>query len=316
MTDPSLRTILPTDVGRARSEPAVWHRVWADPRGRLAAGVIVVLLLLAVLAPLIAPYHPSAQPDILGLQSRPPSLAHPLGTDIFSRDVLSRLLYGARVSLAVGILAMLVAVFAGTTWGAIAGFAGGPLDALMMRIVDAMMAIPRVLLVLVIVVLWERVPLLSLVAILGLTGWFGLSRLVRAEVRSVAQREFVLSARALGVGRMRLLARHILPNVISPIVVAATLGVGNVILLEAALSYVGVGVQPPQPSWGNIIQDSTGRFIELWWLSIFPGLAIVTTVMAFNTLGDALRDALDPRDARRATMRSTPTGAVATTPST
>ena len=315
MTDPSLRTILPADAGRPRSEPALWHRVWADPRGRLAAGVIVVLLLLAVLAPLIAPYHPSAQPDILGLQSRPPSLAHPLGTDIFSRDVLSRLLYGARVSLAVGILAMLVAVLAGTTWGAIAGFAGGPIDALMMRIVDAMMAIPRVLLVLVIVVLWERVPLLSLVAILGLTGWFGLSRLVRAEVRSVAQREFVLSARALGVGRVRLLARHILPNVISPIVVAATLGVGNVILLEAALSYVGVGVQPPQPSWGNIIQDSTGRFIELWWLSIFPGLAIVTTVMAFNTLGDALRDALDPRDARRATLRSTPTSAVATSPS-
>lgn len=316
MTDPSLRAILPIETERVSSGPSVWHRVWSDRRGRVAAGIIVLLLLLAVLAPLIAPYHPSAQPDILGLQSRPPSLAHPLGTDVFSRDVLSRLLYGARVSLAVGVLAMLVAVVAGTTWGAIAGFIGGPLDALMMRIVDAMMAVPRVLLVLVIVVLWERVPLLSLIAILGLTGWFGLSRLVRAEVRSVAQREFVVSARALGVGRMRLLARHILPNVVSPIVVAATLGVGNVILLEAALSYVGVGVQPPQPSWGNIIQDSTGRFIELWWLSIFPGLAIVTTVIAFNTLGDALRDALDPRDARRAAMRSAPSGAVASTSST
>lgn len=276
------------------------ERLWADGRGRAALLVLAVMLLLALLAPVIAPYDPAAQPDIIGLQSRPPSLAHPFGTDIFSRDVLSRVLYGARVSLGIAFVAVFVAVAVGTAWGAIAGFVGGPLDAVMMRIVDALLAIPRLLLILALVVFWDALPVSALVAILGLTGWFGLSRLVRAEVLSLSQRDFVLSARSLGAGRRRILLRHLLPNVVSPIVVAATLGVGNVILLEAGLSYVGVGVQPPTPSWGNIIQDATGRLAELWWLSLFPGLAIVATVMAFNAIGDALRDAVDPRAIRAA----------------
>ena len=276
------------------------RRLLRDPGARGAIALLVVLLALAVLAPVIAPYSPTAQPDPAALKDLPPSAAHPFGTDGFSRDVLSRVLHGARVSLGIGVLAMLVAIVVGTTWGAVAGFAGGPLDAVLMRIVDGLLAIPRVLLILAIVVLWERIPLPALILVLGLTGWFGLSRIVRAEVLSLAARDFVLSARALGVPRGRILARHILPNVMSPIVVAATLNVGNVILLEAALSYVGVGVQPPHASWGNIIQDAAGRFGQLWWLSLFPGAAIVATVMSFNALGDALRDALDPRTNRLA----------------
>ena len=279
---------------------AVW-RLWRDRRGRIALIILATLAVAAIFAPLVAPYDPAAQPDILG-HSQPPSLDHPFGTDIFSRDVLSRVLYGGRVSLGVALLAVSVAVLIGTTWGAIAGFAGGALEAAMMRIVDAMLAIPRVLLILALVVFWDRLPVIALVGILGLTGWFGLSRIVRAEVLSLTKRDFIVSARALGTRPRRILLRHLLPNVVSPVVVAATLGVGNVILLEAGLSYVGVGVQPPTPSWGNIIQDATGRFAELWWLSLFPGLAIVTTVMSFNALGDALRDAIDPRGIRSGAM--------------
>lgn len=276
----------------------LWRRVLRQPGARLASGIIVALLLVALLAPWIAPYDPSAQPDITGLKSQPPSLAHPFGTDIFSRDVLSRVMYGSRVSLTVGVMAMLVAIAIGTTYGAIAGFVGGRLDSLMMRVIDALLALPRILLLLVVLALWGRIPLSLLIAMLGLTGWFGVSRLVRAQVLVLSRQEFVLSARALGVRNGRILVRHILPNVVSPIVVAATLGIGNVILLEAGLSYLGIGVQPPQASWGNIMEDASGQIAQLWWISLFPGLVILATVMAFNTLGDALRDAIDPQQVR------------------
>ena len=272
-----------------------WRRLFQHRGARIAAGIVAALFLIALLAPWIAPYDPSAQPDIVGLKSQPPSLAHPFGTDVFSRDVLSRVIHGSRVSLTVGLLAMLLAIAVGTSYGAIAGFAGGRVDGAMMRIIDAMMSIPRILLLLVILALWGRIHVTLLIALLGLTGWFGVSRLVRGQVRAIARQEFVLSARALGAGESRLLLRHVLPNVVSPVMVAATLGIGNVILLEAGLSYLGIGVQPPQASWGNIIQDAGGQIAQLWWVSLFPGLIILTTVMAFNTLGDALRDALDPR---------------------
>jgi peptide/nickel transport system permease protein len=192
-------------------------------------------------------------------------------------------------------LAMILAVALGTSYGAIAGFLGGKVDSIMMRMIDALIAIPRILLLLVVLALWGRIHVGLLIALLGLTGWFGVSRLVRAQVRSVSRQEFVLSARALGMRDARVLIRHVLPNVVSPVLVAATLGIGNVILLEAGLSYLGIGVQPPQASWGNIIQDAGGQITQLWWISLFPGLVIMTTVMAFNTLGDALRDAFDPR---------------------
>ncbi len=273
----------------------LWHRVLVLRGARIAAAVVVILLLTAIFAPWISPYDPGAQPDIVGLKSQPPSLAHPFGTDVFSRDVLSRVIHGSRVSLTVGMLAMLLAIVIGTSYGAIAGFAGGRVDNTMMRLIDALMAIPRILLLLVVLALWGRIHVALLIGLLGLTGWFGVSRLVRAQVLAVAKQEFVLSARALGAGDARVLLRHILPNIVSPVVVAATLGIGNVILLEAGLSYLGIGVQPPQASWGNIIQDAGGQITQLWWVSLFPGLVILTTVMAFNTLGDALRDAIDPR---------------------
>jgi len=269
-------------------------------RGAVLGLVTIGALVLAGgLAPLLAPYDPASQPDIVALRSRPPSLAHPFGTDPYSRDVLSRMLYGARVSLGVATLAVLVSATVGTAYGAVAGFAGGRVDAVMMRAVDALLAVPRVLLLIAVLALWGGVPLPVLVLLLGLTGWFGVSRLVRAQVLALREREFVVAAHALGAGGFRVLARHVLPNALSPVIVAATLGVGHTIVLEAGLSYLGVGVRQPQASWGSIIQDGADQIVTHWWISLFPGLAIVLTVMALTAVGDALRDALDPRQLPR-----------------
>ncbi|HVE77626.1 MAG TPA: ABC transporter permease [Gemmatimonadaceae bacterium] len=278
-------------------------RVAADRGSSIALAGLAVLAVACALAPALAPYHPAFQPDILALQGRPPSAAHPFGTDVFSRDVLSRMLYGARVSLGVAVLAVTVSTTVGTLYGSLAGLAGAAVDGAMMRVIDACLAVPRVLLLIAVLGLWGRVPLPALVALIGLTGWFGVSRLVRTQVRALRGEDFIVSANALGAGRARVLLRHVLPNVMSPVIVAATLGVGNVILLEAGLSYLGLGVQPPQPSWGNIVQDGGDQIARYWWMALFPGLAIVLTVMAFNALGDALRDALDPQ------ARTAPAGA-------
>lgn len=261
-----------------------------------ATSVLVVIVAAAVLAPILAPHDPNRQLDIVALKDLPPSRAFPFGTDPVSRDVLSRVLYGGRVSLLVGFLAALGGTVIGTAYGAIAGFTGGPVDNAMMRLVDAGMAVPRVLLILAVVALWGGASTPALILLLAATGWLPISRLVRAEVIGVSAREFAMAARALGVGRARTLVRHILPNVMSPVIVATTLSVGNVILLEAGLSFIGVGIQPPQASWGNIMQAGADRLVGLWWMSVFPGVAIVTTVMAINVLGDRLRDALDPRE--------------------
>lgn len=282
-----------------RPDDGPWQRAAARLRadGGAMAGLfaILALALIALLAPVLAPYDPVRQPDIVALESMAPSAAHPFGTDQYSRDVLSRVIHGARVSLAVGLLAALVAVTVGTAWGALAGWLGGRADTIMMRIVDAMLAIPRLLLLIVVAALWGRLPIPALVLVLGLTGWFGTSRLVRAQVLALKERDFVLGARALGVPGPRLLVRHVLPNALSPVIVAATLGVGGAIAVEAGLSYLGLGVRPPAASWGSIIADGAEDVGTLWWISLFPGLAIVATVMAFNALGDGLRDALDPR---------------------
>jgi peptide/nickel transport system permease protein len=271
------------------------QRLWHDGRARGAIVVLSLVVLAALFAPLLAPYSPSAQLDIVGLHNRPPSLAHPFGTDPYSRDVLSRLLYGARISLAVAAGAVTLAMSIGVLVGAIAGYAGGAIDAIVTRFVDAALSIPRLLLLIVIVALWGEVGVVSLTLLIASTGWLYVSRLVRAETLSVRERDFVLAARALGTPPWRILGRHILPNVLGPALVSATLNVANVILLEAGLSYLGIGVRPPTPSWGTIIQDGAERVSDLWWLTLFPGLAIVVTVFACNALGDALRDALDPR---------------------
>jgi peptide/nickel transport system permease protein len=204
--------------------------------------------------------------------------------------------YGARISLSVACLAILLSITVGTAYGTIAGYVGGRTDAVMMRVIDALLSIPRILMLLAIFALWGRVSLGALVLILGLTGWFATSRLVRAQVLSLKTEEMVVAARALGARHRRIVWRHILPGVTSTVVVAATLGIGNVIILEAGLSFLGVGVQPPTASWGNMISDGASNVAGLWWMSLFPGLAIVLTVMAFNIIGDALRDALDPRE--------------------
>lgn len=260
-----------------------------------ALAVILLFAVAALLAPVVAPYAPNAQPDIVALAKLPPSAAHPFGTDGYSRDVFSRVIYGGRISLGIATLAIALSMTIGTAYGAMAGYVGGFTEAAMMRVIDALLAIPRVLLLILALALWGNVGLPALILVLGLTGWFSTSRLVRERVRALARSEYALAARALGAPHGRVLWRHLLPNALTPVIVAATLGIGNVIVLEAALSYLGIGVRPPHASWGNIIQDGSELLATGWWIALFPGLAMLATVVAFNVLGDALRDALDPR---------------------
>jgi peptide/nickel transport system permease protein len=263
---------------------------------RVRLGLLAVLLLYAValLAPVLAPYDPTAQLDLIHGRLLAPSLAHPLGTDLYSRDLLSRLLYGARLSLWIAALAVAVAVTVGTAVGLAAGLGGRVMDTVLMRFVDAALAIPRVFLLLVVLSLWQH-GITALVLVLGLTGWFGTSRLVRAEVLSVKQRDFVLAARALGLPAPRIALRHVLPNVLAPVIVTATLGVGNTVLVEAGLSFLGLGVPRPLASWGNMIAASRDFLATQPWQTVVPGAAVVLTVAAWSLLGDGLRDALDPR---------------------
>ncbi len=273
----------------------VLSRLSRDGRARAAAVVLLVVIGAALLAPVLAPYDPAAQLDIVRLNGQSPSWAHPLGTDPFSRDVLSRLIWGTRISLAIAFVAVTLSMTLGIFVGAIAGYAGGMTDAVLMRLVDTAMSIPRLLLLIAVVALWHSVSIPALTLLLAGTGWFAVSRLTRAETLVVRERDFVVAARMLGASPWRILSRHVLPNVMAPGLVAATLGIANVILLEAGLSYLGIGVRAPSASWGGIIQDGAERVGDLWWLTLFPGLSILITVFACNALGDALRDALDPR---------------------
>jgi peptide/nickel transport system permease protein len=265
-----------------------------NPLAMAGLAVVVGLYLVALLAPLLAPYDPIVQEDIVRTGYLPPSLAHPLGTDQFGRDVLSRILYGARISLSIAFIAVGISVTLGTLLGAVAGYLGGKVDAAIMRFTDMVLAFPRlVLLILIIALFSPSIPLI--IAVLGLTQWPGTARIVRGEVLSLRERDYITAARALGMGRARIILRHLVPNVLAPVIVAATLGIGNTIVLEAGLSFLGLGVQPPTPSWGNMVADGRQNLIGAWWVATFPGLAIVFTVLAFNLVGDGLRDALDPR---------------------
>jgi peptide/nickel transport system permease protein len=265
------------------------------PAAGWAAAFLALLSVVALVAPLVSPYNPSDQLDIVRLKTSPPSFQHWFGTDIYSRDVFSRVVYGARVSLSIAFLAAGLAALIGTTYGAIAGYVGGVLDNIMMRVVDTVLSIPRILLLLFVVAWWNGLSVPSLVLLFGLTGWFGVCRLVRAEVLLVREREFIAAARALGAPPWRILARHIVPQVVAPVFVASTLAVGNIIVVEAGLSYLGRGVPPPHASWGNIILDGHEVLASGWWISLFPGLALVSTVLAVNVVAEGLRDALDPR---------------------
>lgn len=274
---------------------AALGRLMHHRSARWGLAVIALLVIAALIGPFFSSYGCSEQLGIVKLKNLPPSWSHPFGTDEVSRDVLTRVLCGARISLAVATLAVLVSMTLGTAYGLVAGYVGGRLDNAMMRLLDGFLSIPRVLMLIAVLTLWHPVPLAGLIMLLGATGWFGVSRLVRAETISAKQLDYVAAARALGASDVRTLWRHLLPNVISPVIVAATLAVGNVISLEAGLSYLGIGAKAPSPSWGSIFNEGIGSFTGNWWVALFPGIAIVVTVLAFNVLGDALRDVLDPR---------------------
>lgn len=280
---------------------------------RAAAIVLLAFALAAVLAPLLAPYSLSHQIDIVAMKSQPPSLAHPFGTDRFSRDVLSRVLYALRVTLSVATLAVLMSAVIGTAFGLAAAVSGRVMDSVMMRVLDALLAIPRVLLVIAVVALWDPLPLGALIVLLGVTGWFEVSRLVRAEALSIRERDFVLAGRALGAGTWRIITRHLLPNVLTPVIVTTTIGIAQLIILEAGLSFLGIGAREPVPSLGTMLQDGTEAFASTWWVALFPGLGIVAIVLCFNVLGDALRASLDPRQLPSVRL-GTRTAAVPTAP--
>ena len=266
-------------------------------KNRLAMVGLVLMLfiyMITLMAPFLAPYDPNAQEDIVRTRYLSPSLEHPMGTDKFGRDVLSRVFYGARISLTIGFLAVAISVTLGTLVGAVAGYFGGWIDNLLMRLVDLLLSFPQLVLLLAIIALFQP-SIFLIVMVLGLTNWMNTSRIVRGQFLSLREQEFVQATRALGYGDGRIILRHMLPNAMAPIIVVATLGIGNTILVEAALSFLGLGVQPPTASWGSMVATGRDALINAWWIATFPGLAIVLTVVCFNLLGDAARDALDPR---------------------
>jgi len=283
----------PRTVGVSQWALAV--RAFSKNRTAVVGSVIIVgLYLVALVTPLVAPHDPNMQYDLQTVRLVGLSIEHPLGTDQYARDVLSRVLYGARISLTIGFVAVGISVTIGTLLGAIAGFFGGIVDGAIMRFVDMVISFPRLVLLITIIAIFEP-SIFLIIAVLGLTLWPSTARIVRSEVLSLREREFVQAAEALGYPRRRIILRHLVPNALAPVIVAATLGIGNTIVLEAGLSFLGLGVQPPTPSWGTMVADGRNHLLGAWWLSTFPGLAIVFTVLSFNLVGDGLRDALDPR---------------------
>ena len=270
----------------------LWREI-ARNRLALAGGAVVALLVvLGVAGPWIAPHDPLAQDLAKSLQG--PSLEHWFGTDSFGRDIFSRVLYGARISLLVGVASQAIAFALGVLLGVVSGYYGGRIDNLVMRLADVTLAFPTLLLLIAITAAFRPSLVVVFVAI-GVVGWAGLARLVRSQALVVRELDFVQAARALGLRDARLLARHVLPNCLAPAIVAVTLGMAGAILLEAALSFIGLGAQPPTPSWGSMISDGRDFLRTAPWISVFPGLAIGLVVLGFNLFGDGLRDAMDPR---------------------
>ncbi len=280
-------------------DPAQRRRLWRDNRARFGTSVVVLMCLAALAAPLIATHDPLVI-DLSNFLAKP-SGAHWLGTDIQGRDIWSRLVFGARVSLTVGLISQGIALLLGVTLGLLAGYYGRWVDELVMRLADVTLAFPTLLLLIAMVAAFQ--PSMGVVfVVIGVVGWAGMARLVRGQVLVVRQLEYVQAIRALGARDIRVMLQHVLPNVIAPVVIAATLGVAGAIMAEAALSFLGLGVPPPTPSWGSMIAD--GRDLDQLrrapWTSVVPGVAIGAAVLGFNLLGDALRDALDPKQQRKA----------------
>lgn len=264
-------------------------------KNRLAiagASTISVIFLIAIFAHLIAPFDPG-ETDI-AIKLAPPSFKHPLGTDQLGRDVFSRMLYGSRVSLSVGFVAVSISLFIGIIVGSIAGYYGKMVDSVLMRFVDIMMCFPAFFLMLTIIALLGP-KIHHVMIVIGATSWMGTARFVRAEFLSLRERDFVQAAKVLGVSDKRIIFRHMLPNALAPVFVTATIDMATAILIEAGLSFLGFGVQPPAPSWGNILTEGRIYIFDAWWLTLFPGLAILIIVLSFNLFGEGLRDALDPR---------------------
>lgn len=284
--------LAPKDVKRRSEWSRSWRRFKRFRPGVVGGVVILLLVFIAIFAPLLAPYSPT-EVDTSRL-GEAPSWEHPLGFDGIGRDILSRTIYGSRVALMVGIISTVIAIFIGVLVGATAGYFGGWVDSLLSRVTDTLMAFPLLVLLITLAAVFSP-SLKTVIIVIGITVWASYARIVRADVLSLRERDFVMAARAAGSNDMRIITRHIIPNVLGPVIVIATLGIGGIIILEAALSFLGLGVQPPTPSWGGDL-SSARQFIRIYpHMAIAPGIMIVITVLAFNMLGDGLRDALDPR---------------------
>ncbi|MCB5184445.1 ABC transporter permease [Methylobacillus gramineus] len=270
-------------------------RALSNPLALSGFIIISLIFLLALFAPLIAPFDPDAI-DVKAILLEP-SAAHLMGTDGLGRDVFSRMLYGARISLLVGLVAVGIATFIGIILGAISGYYRGWVDMVIMRTVDVMLSIPTFFLILA-VIAFLTPSILNIMIVIGLTSWMGVTRLVRAEFLSLRNREFVMASETLGANDNRLIFKHLLPNSMTPIIVSSVLGVASAVLIESGLSFLGLGVQAPQASWGNILTDGKEYIQFAWWLSLFPGLAILITVLGYNLFGEGLRDVFDPRSSR------------------
>jgi peptide/nickel transport system permease protein len=293
------------DVRRIARRPAQAHRGKSPMRIAMrrfranalavaAVYVIVLMYLVAILAPLLAPHDPSSIERVLETRYLAPSWTHLMGTDEFGRDLLSRAIYGARVSLSIGLLAMVVAKLIGTTYGAIAGYFGGWVDNVMMRAVDVVIAFPTFYLMLMLVGVFEA-NIVVLVLILGLTAWPGTARFIRGEFLSLREQEFIESARSIGLPAPAIILRHLIPSALSPVLVSAAFSVAGMIGAEAGLSFLGLGIRPPTPSWGNMVSAGQDALLVAWWVAFFPGALLATVLIAFSLLADGLRDALDPK---------------------
>lgn len=264
-------------------------------KNRIAlAGLIFIAatIAFAVFAPAIAPYSPERIDS--GNVLAAPSSAHIFGTDTLGRDIFSRIVYGSRISLLIGFVAVGIAVLTGIFFGSIAGYYGGWVDSAMMRFVDIMLCFPVFFLILSVIAVLDP-SIYTIMAVIGLTGWMSVARLIRSEILTLREREYVLAARVMGAGDIWIITRHLIPNAIGPVLVSATLGVGGAILVESALSFLGLGVQPPTPSWGNILMDGKSTLGVAWWLTVFPGVFITLTVLSYNIVGERLRDMFEPR---------------------
>lgn len=254
--------------------------------------IVVATALLAIFAPLFSPYDYS-EIDLENVLSAP-SLRHPLGTDSLGRDIFSRMLYGSRISISIGFIAVIIEIIIGILFGSIAGFYGKKIDGIIMRFVDIMLCFPTFFLILAVIAIVGS-NIVNIMIVIGITSWMGVARLIRAEILSLKEREFIQAEHAIGASDLRIITRHLIPNAIAPVLVSATLGVAGAILVESSLSFLGIGVQPPFPSWGNILMEGKSTLGLAWWLMLFPGLAILLTVLGYNLLGEGIRDLLAPK---------------------